>query len=321
MTYGALNQGRCRMRRGLSSVRINQYDKLVAYLTRVMPVVVGGSTFGAQLERAARMSFGCKMCVMCGGDPRTGKPGTGFVVASEMGKGKTERQRAKHRKTRVNDKTQALFEEFQTVVKEGGDAEFLVDPEELFEQRDTTCPTCGGFGFIPRESRAHSRGTINVRPSKAAIAKGCAGSKPPIIGSGGGYYIAENAVPLCGSVGRYLAEFRAGDEAAGTNYAQVIEVYVEHGGTEVPLWLMTPPGLTLLKRTRYKEQGLERALGFLDNERVAQRENPAFDRGKLIESASRQARWLLEEAAGCWNEVAPSEDDETEQEFLKAVGL
>jgi hypothetical protein len=273
------------------------------------------------------MSFGCKMCVMCGGDSKTGKPGTGFVVAGEVGR--TEKQREKRRKPRkLNDKTKALFEEFERLAKEEGDEEFLIDPDGLLEQRDTGCPACGGFGFIPRESRAHSRGAVNVRPSKAAINKGCAGSKPPLIGTGGGYYIAENAVPLCGSVGRYLAELRAGDEVAGTNHAQVIEVYVEHGGTEVPLWLMTPPGLTLLKRTQYKEQGnywfhtrLERALGFLDNERVAQRENPDFERGRLIQSASRQARALLQEAADCWNEVAPSEDEETEQEFRKSVGL
>src|SRR5512145_1982459 len=253
--------------RGARSIHLNQRRKLVAYLTCVMPVVVGGSTFGVQLEGMARMAFGCRMCVTCGGDPRTGTPGSGFVIAGEVGR--TEKQRARKRGRReISDLTRAFFEEIGE------------DPDSLEPLRDTPCPSCGGFGFIPRSSRVRARGPITARPTGS--------SRTPIIGSGGGYYIAENAVPLCGSVGRYLAELRRRDELERTRHAQVVEVYIEHA-TEVPLWLMTPAGIALLKRTQYGSKSchsvaqLEHALQFLDNERVAQRQNPDFERGRLIE--------------------------------------
>lgn len=251
------------------------------------------------------------MCRMCGGDPATGKPGCGFVVGGEQGR--TERQRARKRQKRqLSAVARAFFEEIGE------------DPDELDPLRDTPCPTCGGMGFLPRSTRAHSRSPIDVYPSKAAISRGCAGSKPPVIGSGGGYCLAEEAAPLCGSVGRWLAELRAGDEAAETQHATVLEIYVEHF-SEVPLWLLTAPGQKLVKRGGVVVQWartLEQLLGALDNERNAQAASPDQTRGRLIEEASRQARALLEEAADCWNEVAPETDDEaTEDEFRKAVGL
>lgn len=300
-----------------SSVRINQFEKLVSYFTQVMPVVSGGSTFGRQLEQAARVAYGCRMCQMCGGDPGTGRPGCGFVIAGEEGATEKERAQSRHRR-KPNDLERALMEHF---------GEALDEPEnlELDPRRDAVCPNCGGNGFIPRSSRAKSRAPIDARPHKAdTMMRGAGGSKPPTIGNGGGYYIAENMAPMCGSVGAYLAELRRGDEVVGTRHALVLEIYIEHR-SEVPLWLLTPPGLTLVKRGGVIVQWartLEQLLTALDNERSAQQDSPDYQRGRLIETASRQAHDLLEEAADCWNEVAPAhEDEETEQEYLEAVGL
>lgn len=280
-------------------------SELRDYLTQVLPVMGGASSFGAQLERAARYAFGCQPCLVCGGNRATGKPGCGFVVGSEQGT--TERQRSEQRRKReLSAVSRAFF------------LEIGEDPDELEPLRDTTCPACGGVGFTPRRSPYSSRGAITARPV------GC--SVP--VSREGGYTLAETALDLgCLAAGRYLAELRGLDAAAGTRHALVLEVWIEHR-SEVPLWLLTPSGPALVRRAGLvvdDARDLEHLLKAVDNERAADAANPSTERTRLLRACAEDARRLLREAAYAWNElVGDDEEDEDmrhEKAFCRAVGL
>jgi hypothetical protein len=270
---------------------LHQRQKLVDYLCR-WASDAGRSTLGPQLDRMALFSFGSTPCLACGGDRATGRPGCGFVVGDP-------KLRRKGTRRPVSDAARLFL------------AHAGIDPDTLAPQADTPCPKCGGFGFLPRRSKCRPRGPVTARPT---------GSSLPT--ERGGYVLNEGAVKLCGSVGRWLAEVYANDPDAATT----IEVFITHGETRVPLWLCTDPGRRLLHRSELGRRALERrdldaALRTLDNERAAQELAPNAQRGELLRAADREALAMLERAAGLWNRVVPTEDEQAEQEYLRAVGL
>ena len=308
--------------------RLHLERELRDYLCNVVPVMGGRSTFGSQLDRASRFAFGCRPCLMCGGqpgiadvveyltDPETGKrrvivvkqgrperPGCGWVIAAE--KGRTERQRREHRKRReLSDAARVFFESIGE------------NPDELDPLRDTTCPSCDGFGTIPRRAPQASRGAVTARPT---------GSSVPIDREGG-YCLAEHALRLgCLKAGRYLAQLRGLDAREGTRHALVLEVWIEHR-SEVPLWLLTPSGPALVRRAGLvvdDARDLEHLLKAVDNERAAEVTSPSTERTRLLRACAEDARGLLRAAARAWNDIVPGDDADTqaEREFCKAVGL
>lgn len=269
----------------------NQRTKLVSYLCRWMSDA-GRSTLGPQLDRMALFSFGSVPCLACGGDRSTGRPGCGFVVGDP-------KLRRKGTKRPVSDAARIFFEHAG------------IDPDTLAPQADMPCPKCGGFGFLPRQSKCRPRGPITARPT---------GSSLPT--ERGGYVLNENKVKLCGSVGRWLAEVYAIDPDS----AATIEVFHTHGETRVPLWLCTEPGRGLLHRSELGRRALERrdldlALRTLDNERAAQELAPNAQREALLRAADHCAVALLERSASLWNRVVPTDEQQVEEEYLRAVGL
>jgi len=269
----------------------NQRAKLVAYLCR-WASDAGRSTLGAQLDRMALFSFGSTPCLACGGDRVTGRPGCGFVIGDP--------------KLRRKGTTRPVSDAARIFLAHAG-----IDPDTLAPQADTPCPKCGGFGFMPRQSKCRPRGPITAYPT---------GSSLPT--DRGGYVLNEDKVKLCGSVGRWLAEVYAIDPDAATT----IEVFHMHGETRVPLWLCTEAGRTLLHRSELGRRALERldldrALRTIDNERAAQELSPEPQREALLRAADRGAMVMLDRARSLWNRLVPTEEEQVERDYLRAVGL
>lgn len=261
----------------------HQRGKLVVYLLTWSGDALK-STFGAQIERLERTYTGSKTCAYC--------RGSGFVISNL-------KLRKKGAKRPVSDPARAFFEHIG------------IDPNELEPQADAFCPRCWGRGVVPRASKYRPTGRITARPTGSSRTT-----------ERGGYTLDENAIPLCGSVGRWLALVHARD----ANAAATIEVYFQHGETRVPIWLCTEGGRGLLHRSEMgrralKAVDLDGALRVLDNERFAQQQSPDAQREALMRAADREADALLVAAARIWNGVVPTADEEAEQDFRKAVGL
>ena len=284
----------------------NQRKRLVEYLVHLSGEA-GRSTFGAMLLRMAAFARGSTPCLLCGGDRRTQRPGCGFVVGDQA---ELERwKRAKRQRRRAA--TKPLSDAARVFCEATGvDVEAPIT-ESLPPRADTVCPRCGGFGFVVRQSKVRPRGPITARPKGSSVPTQC-----------GGYVLDEDSVRLCAEVARALRAVYSRDPEA----EQTIRVYCQHGESLVPLWLCTAPARMLLRRSPMGRDALARydldaALRVLDNERAAQETAPDPQRAMLLADADRAALAMLERAASLWNALVPSEDEQHERDFRKAVGL
>lgn len=260
--------------------------------------VPDGSSFGAQIERAAMFKVGSKPCKVCGGKKRPERPGTGFaprdgeryiVALRKFRKAEakrlkvtlttTERQAASLRLCGIDAyprKTWALFY------------------DQLPPLLCAECVACQGRGWIVRVSTRRTR-PVTARPTGSSKH----GSVPST-------QMDEESLSRAAKVSRRLGLVGEKDKRAA---AALVRWFSPSGGSSGALWVLVPCGKTMLKRNHLKlpdEQffsNLRDTLALTIGTQDKDQQSRNAKLRKLIEGATEQADELFEEACRLWNEV------------------
>lgn len=246
--------------------------------------VFSGSTFGAQLERAALYARRIKRCSRC--------RGTGFQ------EGNDEKAERRMRKTTPEERAWMASKrrKIREAVPLGGDSQ---------------CRKCLGMGWLPMHRRQKPKAStpdITARPT----------------GSSKRGKVEQSVTIADGDIARLGRVTARLERLAGVSpvHVSVLEAY--HGPDFTPaaderrrpseeppsfgglfcVWRFTPAGKTLIRRGGSIATTGEYGLAILANELEAQRSRPDPNRRALLDACQQQAAELYAAACRVWNQVA-----------------
>lgn len=236
-----------------------------------------GSTFGAQLERAALFAT-IAPCRRCNETGRAPKRGT-YAEALKIWQ-RAEAKRLKMQVSRSGHGGMLLsLLGIDLRVYTPAEAAEIIGP--IPEHLTKKCSTCDGTGVVATQ----------LGGGKALTARPTGSSREPWTNSGAS--MGDPNLARYGRVSRRLCAVRARD-ALG---CAALELYHQPGGSYGAVWVLTDAGQDLL---RDNAQGLHPTQLFA-NIQAAARDNASHPRAGTIARASFEAGQLVRRGAVVWN--------------------